>query len=81
MHGDDSTPSHNHQTLLPRESRRRMWDRGNYPRASPLTLTGITKGPKNRGKGKKKETKEEKGNEGCTKIKESENQCPLQPKA
>ena len=27
-----------------------------YPKASPLTLTGITKGPKNRGKGKEKET-------------------------
>ena len=26
-----------------------------YPRASPLTLTGVTKGPKNRGKGKEKE--------------------------
>ena len=31
-----------------------------YPRASPLTLTGVTKGPKNRGKGK-----EERGNEKC----------------
>ena len=27
-----------------------------YPRASPMTLTGITKGPKNEGKGKEKET-------------------------
>ena len=27
-----------------------------YPKASPLTLTGITKEPKNRGKGKEKET-------------------------
>ena len=27
-----------------------------YPRASPLTLTSITKGPKNRGKGREKET-------------------------
>ena len=51
-----------------------------YPRASPLTLTDITKGPKNRGKGKEKETKEEKGNEGCTKLEQWENQCPLQPK-
>ena len=31
-----------------------------YPRASPLTLTGITKGPKNRGKGREKETEKEK---------------------
>ena len=31
-----------------------------YPRASPLTLTAITRGPKNRGKGKEKETEEEK---------------------
>ena len=52
-----------------------------YPRASPLTLTSITKGPKNRGKGKKKETEEEKGNEGCTKIEQWENQCPLQLEA
>ena len=29
-----------------------------YPRASPLTLTCITKRPKNRGKGKEKETEE-----------------------
>ena len=29
-----------------------------YPRASPLTLTGITKGPNNRGKGKEKEMKD-----------------------
>ena len=28
------------------------------PRASPLTLTGITKGPKNKGKGKEKEMKD-----------------------
>ena len=37
-----------------------------YPRASPLTLTGITKGPKNRGKGKEKEKKnKEKGMKGA----------------
>ena len=36
-----------------------------YPRASPLTLTSITKGPKSIGKGKKKEKEVEKGNEGC----------------
>ena len=34
-----------------------------YSRASPLTLTGVTKGPKNRGKGKEKEVEKEKGNE------------------
>ena len=39
-----------------------------YPRASPLTLTGVKKGPKNIGKGKKKETEEQKGNEGCTEL-------------
>ena len=32
-----------------------------HPRASPLTLTCITKGPKNRGKVKEKETEEKKG--------------------
>ena len=52
-----------------------------YPRASPLTLTGITKGPKNRGKGKEKETEEEKRNEGCTEPEQWESQIPLQPKA
>ena len=44
-----------------------------YPIASPMTLIGITKGPKNRGKGKEKEIKEEKGNEGCTKLEQWEN--------
>ena len=34
-----------------------------YPRASPLTLTGVTKGPKNRGKGKKIEVEEEREHE------------------
>ena len=52
-----------------------------YPRASPLTLTGITKGPKNRGKGKEKETEEEKRNEGCTEPEQWERQIPLQPEA
>ena len=52
-----------------------------YPRASPLTLTGITKGPKNRRKGKEKETEEEKGNEGCTEPEQWESQIPLQPEA
>ena len=36
-----------------------------YPRASPLTLTGVTNGPKNRGKGKEKEMEEERGPERC----------------
>ena len=52
-----------------------------YPRTSPLTLTGITKGPKNRGKGKEKEIEEEKGNEGCTEPKQWEIQTPMQPEA
>ena len=41
-----------------------------YPKASPLTLTGITKGPKNKGKGKEKEIGIEKGKrkEGCTEL-------------
>ena len=33
------------------------------PRASPLMLTGVTKGPKNRGKEKEVETEEEEGDE------------------
>ena len=36
-----------------------------YPRASPLTLTELTKGPKNRGKEKEIEVQEERGNERC----------------
>ena len=32
-----------------------------YPRASPLTLTGVTKGPKNRGTEKEIEAEEERG--------------------
>ena len=52
-----------------------------YPRASPLTLIGITKGPKNKGKGKEKETEEGKRKEGCTKLDLWENQCPLQSEA
>ena len=36
-----------------------------YPRASPLTLPKVTKGSKNRGKGKEKELEEEKGLERC----------------
>ena len=52
-----------------------------YPRASPLTLTGITKGLANRGKGKEKETEEEKGNEGCTELEQWESQTPMQPEA
>ena len=34
-----------------------------YPRASLLTLTGVTKGPKNRGKEKEIEVEKERGNE------------------
>ena len=52
-----------------------------YPIASPLTLTGITKGLKNRGKGKKKEIEEEKGNEGCTEPEQWGSQTPMQPEA
>ena len=36
-----------------------------YPKAFPLTLTGVTKGPKNRGKGKEIEVEEEMGYERC----------------
>ena len=32
-----------------------------YPKASPLTLTGVTKSPKNRGKEKELEVEEESG--------------------
>ena len=52
-----------------------------YNRASLLTLTGIKKGPKNRGKGKEKETEEGKRKEGCIELEQWENQCPLQSEA
>ena len=52
-----------------------------YPRASPLTLIGITKGQKNRGKGKEKEIEVEKENEGCIEPEQWESQTPMQPEA
>ena len=52
-----------------------------YPRASPLTLTGITKGPKNKGKGKEKKIEKGKRKECCTELEQWENQCPLQLEA
>ena len=39
-----------------------------YPRASPLTLTGVTNGPKSRGKGKEKDMEGERGSERCHKL-------------
>ena len=39
-----------------------------YHRASPLTLTGVTNGPKNRGTEKEKEMEEERGPERCHKL-------------
>ena len=50
-----------------------------YPRASLLTLTGITKGPKNKEKGKEKETKEGKRKEGCTELEKWEDQIQMKP--
>ena len=50
-----------------------------YPRASLLTLTCVTKGLKNKGKGKEKETKKEKGNEGCTELEQWESPSQMQP--
>ena len=44
-----------------------------------MTLTGITKGPKNRGKGEEKETKEGKRKEGCTKLEQWKGQIQMQP--
>ena len=39
-----------------------------YLRASPMTLIGITKGTRNRGKGKEKKIEKRKMNEGCIEI-------------
>ena len=52
-----------------------------YPRASPLTLTGVTKGPKKRGKGKEKEVEEEKEYEGYTEPEQCEIPTPMQQEA
>ena len=52
-----------------------------YPKASSLHLTGITKGLKNRGKGKEKETKEGKRKEGYTELEQWEDQISLQSEA
>ena len=48
-----------------------------YLKAFPMTLTGVTKGPKNRGKGKEKEVEEEKEYEGYTNLEHCESlvQC------
>ena len=43
-----------------------------YPRASSLTLTEVTKGPKNRGKWKKVEVEEERGYERCNELAQGE---------
>ena len=51
-----------------------------YPRASLLTLTGVTKGPKNRGKGTEKVV-EEKKYEGYTELEQCESPAPMQQEA
>ena len=45
--------------MYPRRCGRRLGRKETCPRASPLILTSITKGPKNRGKETKVETEEE----------------------
>ena len=52
-----------------------------YHRASPLTLIEVTKGPKNRGKGKEKEVEEEKKYEGYTELEQCESPDPMQQEA
>ena len=52
-----------------------------YPKASPLTLLGITKGPKNRGKGQEKEIEVQKVNEGYIEPDQWESQTPMQTEA
>ena len=52
-----------------------------YAKASPLTLTGVNKGPKNKGKGKEKETEVEKGNEGYIEPDQWESQTSMQQEA
>ena len=81
MQGNDSTPSHNNQTRIQGGVEEEWGIEESYPKASPMTLTDITKGPKNIGKGKEKETEEEKGNEGCTEPEQWERQTPMQPEA
>ena len=52
-----------------------------YTRASPLTLTRVTKGPKHRGKGKEKEVEEEKEYEGYNEPEQCESPAPMQQEA
>ena len=52
-----------------------------YRRASHLTLTGVTKGPKSRGKGKEKEVEEEKEYEGYIEPGQCESPTPMQQEA
>ena len=52
-----------------------------YPKASPLTLTGVTKGLKNKGKGKEKEVEEEQEYEGYTEREQCESPTPMQQEA
>ena len=49
-----------------------------YPRASPLTLTGVTNSPKNRGKGKEIEVEEERGYERCNEPTQGESPAQKQ---
>ena len=63
MQGLDSTPSYNHQFCLLEEVDEEWGKEETYPKASYLTLTGVTKGPKKRGKDKEIEMEEERGNE------------------
>ena len=65
MQGLDSTPSSNHNLCLLGGVDEEWGKEETYPKASPLTLTGVMKGPKNRGKEKEIEIKEERGNERC----------------
>ena len=62
--GGDSTPSHKTRLCIQGGVEEEWGIEETYPKASPLTLLGITKGPKNRGKGQEKEIEVEKVNEG-----------------
>ena len=81
MQGGDSTPNKITNLCIQGGVKVEWGIEETYPKASPLTLTCITKGPKNRGKGKEKETKQGKRKEGCTELEQWENQYPLQSEA
>ena len=65
MQGIDSTPATITSLCLLGGVEEEWGKEETYPRASNMILTGVSKGPKNRGKGKEIEVEEERGYGKC----------------